>query len=242
LSTTSQIGSFMNNGDKRNNHTVHRFDHQHVRNISMSFDPATLRCTSCSNGHTVLHREVEGLDIGLCNPQLFVLTDQNFSPKLPVEGEGECVKVVMVENCTITDLVDVFLGITKGSELPAGTVVLLASASHAAAVGMADYAADFVRGATRLGKTFTRGVHVIHGIPLLIGGTANTPAIRAIAEIEQWITQTSAGTGSINTTRALFAGSIRTSKTCLISNRSLDYQSASSALRNALSSLRILVT
>jgi hypothetical protein len=183
-----------------------------MRNISTSFDPTTLRCTSCSNGHTVLHRIVDGLDVGLCSPPLFVLSDQNFSPMLPVERE--CVKVVMVENGSLTDLVDVFLSLTKGFAVPAGAVVLIASASRAAAIGAAEYAAEFVREVSRLGRTFTKGVHVMHGVPLLIGGISNTPAIRAIAEIEQWITITSSGTGNISATRAIFAESIRTSKTC----------------------------
>jgi hypothetical protein len=88
--------------------------------------------------------------------------------------------------------------VTKGFAVAAGTVVLIASASHAAAIGAANYAAEYVREVMRLGRTFTRGVHVVHRIPLLIGGTCNTPAIRAIAEIEQWVKSTSSDTNSIS--------------------------------------------
>jgi hypothetical protein len=38
-------------------------------------------------------------------------------------------------------LVDVFLELSKGFAMPAGTVLLISSASHMAAVSTADYAA-----------------------------------------------------------------------------------------------------
>ncbi len=44
------------------------------------------------------------------------------------------------------------------------------------------------------------GVTVLHGIPFLIGGTDNTAAIRAIGEIEHWVSITSAGTDEISAT------------------------------------------
>jgi hypothetical protein len=88
------------------------------------------------------------------NPPVFILSDQNFPSMVPVEGEGECLKIILVENCALTDLVEVFLGLTRGFDMPAGTVVLMSSASHAAAVGTADYAADFVRASGALRGAF----------------------------------------------------------------------------------------
>jgi hypothetical protein len=60
VTTKDQIGSFFNPGDKRHNYTVYRYDHAHARNISCSFDPSTLICTTCQGGHQVLRRTVEG--------------------------------------------------------------------------------------------------------------------------------------------------------------------------------------
>jgi hypothetical protein len=54
-------------------------------------------------------------------------------------------------------------------------------------------------------------VTVLHGIPFLIGGTGNTAAIRAIAEIEHWVSITSRGTDEISATRAAFMDTLRTS-------------------------------
>ncbi len=86
ITTKEQIGSFLNPGDKRHNYTVHRYDHAHARNISCSFDPSTLICTTCQGGHQVLRRTVEGGDVGMDNPPVFMLLDQNFPPMAPAGG------------------------------------------------------------------------------------------------------------------------------------------------------------
>ncbi len=72
------------------------------------------------------------------NPPVFVLVDQNFPPWVPVGGEGECLKIIQVENGSLTELVEIFLGLTRGFDVPAGAVVLLSSPTHAAAIGTAD--------------------------------------------------------------------------------------------------------
>jgi hypothetical protein len=94
----SQIGSFCNPNDKRHNHTIHRHDHLSLRNISTSFDPVTFNCKTCPGAHPVLRRSVEGSVFGLDNPPVFVLADQNFPPMVPAGGEGECFKIIQVEN------------------------------------------------------------------------------------------------------------------------------------------------
>jgi hypothetical protein len=129
---------------------------------------------------------------------------------VPVGGEGECIKIVQVENASLTELVEVFLGLTKGFDMPAGAVVLLCSPSHAAVVGTADYAAEYVRSSGQLRNAFMGGVTVLHGIPFLIGGTNNSAAIRALAEIEHWVSTASVDTDEISATRKLFVDSLRT--------------------------------
>ncbi len=80
-----------------------------------------------------------------------------------------------------------FLGVTRGFDVPVGAVVLMASASHAAAVGTADYAADFVQASGSLRGAYAGEITVMHGIPFLLGGTKNFAAIRSIAEVEHWV-------------------------------------------------------
>jgi hypothetical protein len=129
---------------------------------------------------------------------------------VPVGGEGECVKIIQVENGSLAELVEVFLGLTRGFDLSAGTVVLLSSPRHAAFVGTAEYAADFVRSSGQIRNAFMGGITVLHGIPFLLGGTGNTAANRAIAEIEHWVSITATGTDEISATRSAFMNTLRT--------------------------------
>jgi hypothetical protein len=109
---------------------------------------------------------------------------------VPAGREGECLKIIQVENSSLADLLDVLLGMTKGFDMPAGAVMLMASPSYAATIGTADYAAEFVHASGRLRSAFMGGggVNVLHGVPFLLGGTTNCAAIRIFAEIEQWVT------------------------------------------------------
>jgi hypothetical protein len=87
----------------------------------------------------------------------------------------------------LSELVEVFLGMTRGFNVPAGTVVQLGSASYMVSTGTANYAADLVRASGQPRGAFTGGVNVLHGIPFLLGGTRNTPAIRTMVEVEHWV-------------------------------------------------------
>jgi hypothetical protein len=134
---------------------------------------------------------------------------------VPAEGEGECLKIIQVENGSLADLVEVFLRVTRGFDVPAVAVVLMASASHAAAVGAAEYAMDYVRASGLLRGTFAGSVTVLHGVPFLLGGIDNPTALRAIAEIEQWIKNTS-GSDTISASRAITTNTESTDQHSLI--------------------------
>jgi hypothetical protein len=71
------------------NFTMHRHNHPHFRNISFSFNPETLNCKTCLGEHRVICWTVERGDVGMDNPPLFILTDQNFLVMVLVEVEGE---------------------------------------------------------------------------------------------------------------------------------------------------------
>jgi hypothetical protein len=74
-------------------------------------------------------------------------------------------------------------------------------------IGAADYTVDIMKASGSLRGAFAGSVTVVHGIPFLLGGTSNRAALRAIAEIEQWIKHTS-GTDTISASRAIFRDSI----------------------------------
>jgi hypothetical protein len=92
VSQIETIGSFANAGDRRHNFTQLKHDFKNLRNISTSFDTGTLKCTTCTGGHTVLHREIKGEDVRQDCPPVFVLSDQNFPVMLLWGGRGSVLK------------------------------------------------------------------------------------------------------------------------------------------------------
>ncbi len=118
-------------------------------------------------------------------------------------------KILQIENGSLVELVDAFLVLTRGFDVPAGTVALLGSASYAALVGTAEYCAEFVRAAGQLRGAFSGGINTLHGNPFLLGGTWYTPAIRTLAEIEHWVNMASHGHDDISAARRAFASSLR---------------------------------
>ena len=76
-----------------------------------------------------------------------------------------------MEDGSLDEWAAVFLETIRPYSVPAGTVVLLHSLSHLAWVGAAAYAEDFVRCRQRICGVYRAGISVIHGIPVLLGGS-----------------------------------------------------------------------
>jgi hypothetical protein len=201
------VGSFEAN-DSVERHSIAQYRHSYLKrqNISSSFKLDTLTCNSCTGTeHRVLHRESERFQARDLVPQAFVLADQNFPAALPVEENGECVKILRIENCSITELVEAFLELTRGYVVPAGTVVMLSSASHLAEVGITAYATEFVSARGKLRSVFGGGLEIIHGLPVPLSGIESISCIRALCDMIDWLTLVSTNTArDIIATRSRF--------------------------------------
>jgi hypothetical protein len=141
----NDLGTFVSTGDNRTFLANHRHCYTTKANISTSFELDTMACNTCTfrGKHRVLRRETERPDTVDDSPIVFVLSDQCFPPVLSPEGEGECIKIMRIEDGRIMELLDAFIDATKGFVIPAGSVVVLCSASHLAALGTEAYAAEF---------------------------------------------------------------------------------------------------
>jgi hypothetical protein len=95
--------------------------------------------------------------------------------------------VIRIENSTLIELADSFLEITKGFDMPVGSVVVLSSLSYLARVGTAAYAEELVRAIARIRDAYAGSVRIVHGFPVLIGGLDDESVIRSILEIELWL-------------------------------------------------------
>jgi hypothetical protein len=141
--------------------------------------------------------------VGLDTPPMFVLSDQNFPSVIPGGGGGTCLKIILIEPGKLAELVSIRLEIMRGFAIPASTVVLLTLASHMATVGTSEYTPEFVRANIKMRETLSGGVRLVHGVPFLLGGTNNIPAIRMMVEINQWVMSTSELNSDITVNRTL---------------------------------------
>jgi hypothetical protein len=144
------------------------------------------------------------VEVSDLTPVAFVVADQNFPPSLPVEEE-ECMKIIRIEDASPQELALACLEVTRGFIVPAGSVVVLSSASYRylAWVGTATYANDFVAARQKLLAAFRGGIEVVHGVPVLRGGVLDTAGAFALRDNFNWLTHLQQGR-DISDTRAHF--------------------------------------
>jgi hypothetical protein len=113
----------------------------------------------------------------------------------------------------LANLVEALLSINQGFDVLAGAIILLAFASHTAAVRTLDYAVNFIWAFGMLRGAFAGSVTVLHSFPFLYDGVKNSPTVRAIAGIEQWV-ELSRDSETIIATRIIFKDSITAYREC----------------------------
>ena len=159
------------------------------QNICFSFDTASLICLTCNYKpeHKVLSGYKEAGPSKYSCPAVFVLADQSFPACFPTGGEGECLKILRLEDGNLSDLVNIFLETVKQFVVPAGSIVLLHSISHLAWAGPAAYSEDFVRARQKIYAVYRSGLTVIGGLPLLANGCMDTNLVQDLATVSIWM-------------------------------------------------------
>jgi hypothetical protein len=92
-----------------------------------------------------------------------------------------------MEDGGLLELVDAFIEITKGFVIPAGTVLLVSSASRLASIGTEGYAAEYDMALHKLKRVMGEGVTMLHGLFFLSSGSKDVALMRSILDIEHWL-------------------------------------------------------
>ena len=145
------------------------------QSISASFDPATLVCISCEKQHPLLGNK----------PVCICVSDQNFLPN--ISGGRNCVGVVRLENCSLREQTEIIQEIFSNCSFPAGSVILIGSATHLHRVGATLYALDWNTATLQLGKNLSN-VQICPLIPLLgenIPGSLGRDLVRITAWLQK---------------------------------------------------------
>ena len=184
---SSATGTLFNGKAERIKLCTTSWDFHKKANVMTSFNPGTLECDCCDEHTKILEKRV------LTRPvyrRTFVLTDQNFISAAPASTDsGQCLKIVRIENATLWDLHHFLrdLIFDRDLSLPVGSAILLGSVSHLSNVGPAAYAEELVQISMRMNQMFDGSIYVIPCPPMLLDGSSNVAAIRALCETIAWL-------------------------------------------------------
>ncbi len=67
-------------------------------------------------------------------PICVVLSDQHFPPNIPADSAGECLRILRLENGTLTELADELLRLVPKEGVPNGSVILFGSTARLSAL------------------------------------------------------------------------------------------------------------
>jgi metal-responsive CopG/Arc/MetJ family transcriptional regulator len=170
-----ELGTLRNVGDSRYRLNTEIVNYKNKKVISMSCSRVTLACLlSCCGGSRWGGGAV-----------VIALTDQNFLANIHASEGKDCVRIIRVEGASLGELSGELVAIAP--VLPAGSVIVLVSAAHLAAVGTQSYAADFVTVCRRLCGQYRGEVEVCHGPFLFMEGFRDEGLARGILEIYAWL-------------------------------------------------------
>jgi hypothetical protein len=108
------------------------------------------RCIMCGPHGSRPAFNMRGAAEGTGGRQAVVLLDQGFPAILPAAGTDKCLVILRIENGSIPDLVDEFLGQFGNRLFPSGSMILIFSAAHLANVGLTAYIQDLLAAESKL--------------------------------------------------------------------------------------------
>jgi hypothetical protein len=119
-------------GDERwlRKYNIHNLDTQ--MNISCSFNPRTGFCGFCHTCKGEPHKATQGRD---GEALAFVVSDQSFPANVPTIGEGECLRVMRVEDGSVHEIAEAFLDLVKRKMERPGSLGMIGSLTHADSEG-----------------------------------------------------------------------------------------------------------
>jgi hypothetical protein len=105
-------------------------------------------------------------------------------------SSGECLKIIRIENEMLGEIVGCFLDLFKGRELPAGSTVVIFSATHLMMRGLSGYVSDLGSELVRLDRNFRGGLLSLPGIPVFLGGCTERTVTMELVEFGNWLKTT----------------------------------------------------
>jgi hypothetical protein len=148
-------------------------------NTSASFTPLG-RCHTCLSGE---HDAWEGRD---GQPVIIAAADQHFPANLPADGDGECIRILRVENGSLAEITRELTSAAPQKGLKPGTVVMLGAPAQLAVVSVEFYAAEWKKARNYL-KADLGDIIVLPLIPISAAGLKDQRIIRGLIDLSAWL-------------------------------------------------------
>ncbi len=133
-------GAFNIKGEGRMGKVVWRHRLDEAQNVTLSFNPASMKCSGCQVRGT---RSMVGAEDG--RPVVLVASDQNFPPTLFSEDGDACIGIMQIEYGTAKELGFAVGDLLHGISLPPGRVILVGSTTHLGRQGIVGYTEELAR-------------------------------------------------------------------------------------------------
>jgi hypothetical protein len=170
IGDTEVLRTFCGTRMSSNNITVNQ-------NISMSYDPATMKCIICESGHNILNKGQGD------SPPTLVFCDQNFVPTL--SGKQSCISITRLEDCSLSELTDLAIEVLERQSIPVGSILLLGTASHLYKAGTTVFTSDWCESVKKLNEKI-RNVKVLPLVPILREDAPGTLG-KQLIEYSTWL-------------------------------------------------------
>ncbi len=148
-------------------------------NISLSF-------TSKGTCHTCLSGDHDAWVGRNTQPIVIAASDQHFPANLPADGDGDCIRVLRVEDGSIAEITQELINLAPVEGLLPGTVVLLGAPAQLAPISTEKYATEWKRCRNWI-KNDLGDVVVLPLIPLSCSGIADTRVVRGLIDLSAWM-------------------------------------------------------
>jgi hypothetical protein len=173
------LQGFVDLGDGRIMSGGLQLDMMNKKIVSTSFD-AEWKCLRCGKHGDQPAFKTRGIPDSTCSRQVVILCDQSFPACLPADGQQECMKILLIENASVRDLIKIFLQKLGNRRVPPGSVILVFSATFLATVGLELYTMEMQEAERRIHNVLGRETIFQPLPPILLGGTSDSNLIRSL--------------------------------------------------------------
>jgi hypothetical protein len=153
--------------------------------VCTSFDQEW-RCLACNHTSNRPAFGIRGRATVSETPHVVLLADQSVPATMPVNSDKHCVKIFIVENGSLREIVEELFKMLGNRRVPKGSAILLYSAAYMAEAGIVAYVEEFLAVRAMIHEKIGKATRVLPLLPILLGGCDKPDAIRGLYELMAW--------------------------------------------------------